>query len=178
MVTIILAIALLVTLAGLVVEVGITSWNIHMTKRHRREKFIAEWERDTGTKRAVNQQQELSDRLEFLDDYASKISWLLDFLYKRYDRFADLETEINDGLKDVTGDSPVGETDDRYNALKKAMKIIRVTVKVPERWDSLKESVVSQADQVMEELQEDEDPESEESASVKEEESSNLESAE
>jgi hypothetical protein len=177
MVTIILAIALLVTLTGLVVEVGITSWNIRRAKRYRREKFIAEWEQGTKAKQAVSQRHELVERLWSMDKYASKISWLLDFLSKRYDGFVDLETEINDGLKDVTGDTSVGETDDRYNALKKAMKIIRATVKAPERWDNLMKSTASQVEQVLDDLQEDEESESEESAS-EEEEPSNSEFAE
>jgi hypothetical protein len=87
MVTIILAIALLVTLVGLGVEIGIASWNIRRANRYQHRESAAEH----TTERVISERQDMAKRMESLDDYASKISWLLNFLYNRYDKFADLE---------------------------------------------------------------------------------------
>jgi hypothetical protein len=124
MITIILAIALLVSLAGLGVEIGIASWNIHRANKYQRRESTAE----RTSRQAVSERQGMEERLKFLDDYATKISWLLNFLYNRYDKFADLETEVQEGLKGVTGDTPIGEADDKYKDLKKALKLIHVNV--------------------------------------------------
>jgi hypothetical protein len=80
MVTIILAVALLVTLTGLGIEIGVASWNIRRASRYLRREAAAEH----TAARAVEARQDMAKRLEFLDDYASKISWLLNFLYNRY----------------------------------------------------------------------------------------------
>jgi nitrous oxide reductase len=152
-VLIILAIALLAAVAGLAVEIGIASWNIRRADRYRRRAAAAEH----TVEREVSQRQELAGRMESLDEYASKVSWLLNFLYKRYDKFADLEKEVNEGLKGITGDTPIGEARDRYNDLKKALKIVRAIVRVSERVGNLMESVASQAGQIMEDLQEEEE---------------------
>jgi hypothetical protein len=163
MVTFILAIAVLVSIAGLVVEIGVASWNIRRASRYRRREAAAEY----AVARAVEAQQDMAWRLEALDDYASKVSWLLNFLYNRYNKFADLEMEVQEGLKGVTGDTPIGEADDKYKDLKKALKIIRVTVKASERMKNLMDSVTGQLSQIMEdfrdETDEDKKPESPES---------------
>jgi hypothetical protein len=78
------------------------------------------------------------------------ISWLLNFLYKRYDFFADLEKEVNEGLKGVTGDTPIGEANAKYKDLKKALKFIRITVKASERMENLMNSVTAQLSQIAE----------------------------
>jgi nitrous oxide reductase len=139
MVTIILAIALLVAIVGQAVEIGIASWNIRRASRYRRREASAEH----TAEQAVIQRQEMAGRVESLDEYASKISWLLKFLYKRYDKFADLEKEVNEGLKDVDGDTPLKELDAKYSDVKKALKIVRVTVRATERMDDLMESIDS-----------------------------------
>jgi hypothetical protein len=159
MVTIILAIALLITIAVLAVEIGIVSWNICRTGRYLRKEAAAEH----TAERAVKQWLDATKRVKFLDEYASKISWLLHFLYNRYDKFVDLENEVNEGLKDEDGDTPLDELDLKYNDLKKALKIVRVTMKAIERMDNPLESIASQVEQIMEDLQvEDEESESEE----------------
>jgi peptidoglycan hydrolase CwlO-like protein len=155
MVTIILAIALLLALCGLGLEVGITSWSIRRASRYQRREAAAEH----TTERAVNERQDLAKRLESLDDYASKISWLLNFLYNRYDKFSDIETEVQGGLKEITGDTPLGEADARYKDLKKALKIIRVTVRASERMEDLMNSITSQLSQIMEDFRDEEDEE-------------------
>jgi hypothetical protein len=133
MVTIILAIALLVAIAGLAVEIGIASWNIRRAGRYLGRKTIAEF----ATEKAFEQQQEIAEKLTSLDEYASKISWLLCFLYGRYDKFIDLEKEVNEGLKNLDDTTPIEEVEQKYKDLKKALKIIRVTVKASERMDSI-----------------------------------------
>jgi hypothetical protein len=103
----------------------------------------------------------MAKRMEALDSYASNISWLLNFLYHRYDKFADLEAEVNEGLRGVTGDTPIGEADAKYKDLKKASKLIRVTVKASERMENLMNSIVSQLNQIREDFEDEEEkPES------------------
>ena len=166
MVTIILAIALLIAIAGLAVEIGIASWNIRRANRYQRREAAAEH----TAEREVIHRQELAKQVESLDEYASKVSWLLNFLYKRYDKFADLEKELNEGQPDTSGDTPIGEADDKHQDLKRAMKIIRVTVKASERMGNLMESITSQVGQIMEDFRdESEESDPEKSAEEKEE---------
>jgi hypothetical protein len=162
MVTIFLAISLLITLAGLAVEIGIASWNIRRAGRYLRRESAAEH----AAARAVEARHEMAKRLEFLDGYASKISWLLNFLYNRYGKFADLEREVQEGLKGVTGDTPIGEADAKYKELKKALKIIRVTVKAYEHMENLADSIVAQLNQIRDDFQEEEDEEKPSEAST------------
>jgi hypothetical protein len=150
----ILAIALLVSLAGLGVAIGIATWSIRRASRYWGRKLTA----DHTAERAVRKQEELAGQMESLDEYASKISWLLNFLYNRYDKFADLEKEVEEGLKDVSGATPVGESDAKYKDLKKALKIIKVTVRVSERMGNLMNSITAQLGQIAEDF-EDEDEE-------------------
>ncbi|MDR2245145.1 MAG: hypothetical protein LBE17_00505, partial [Treponema sp.] len=70
--------------------------------RYQRKESAAE----RTAEQAVNERKDMAKRLESLDDYASKISCLLNFLYNRYNKFADLETEVQEGFKGVTGDTP------------------------------------------------------------------------
>jgi nitrous oxide reductase len=155
MVTLILAVAFLVILLGLVVEIGIASWNIRRANRYQRRESAAE----RTTERAIGERQDMAKRMESLEAYASKVSWLLNFLYNRYDKFADLETEVREGLKDVSGDTPIIELDAKYKDLKKALKLIRVTVRASERMENLVNSITSQLSQIMEDFQEEEDEE-------------------
>jgi nitrous oxide reductase len=155
MVTIILATALLVALMGLGVEIGIASWNIRRASRYQRREFTAE----RTTERAINERQDMAKRMESLDAYASKISWLLNFLYNRYDKFADLETEVREGLNDISGDTPISELDARYKDLKKALKLIHITMRASERMENFVNSITSQLSQIMEDFRDEEDGE-------------------
>jgi CBS domain containing-hemolysin-like protein len=155
MVVLILAVALLVALVGLFVEIGVASWNIRRANRYQRKESAAE----RTAERAVNERQDMAKRLESLDNYASKISWLLNFLYNRYIKFADLETEVPEGLKGVTGDTLIGEADAKYKDLKKALKIIRVTVKASERMENLMDSLAAQLSQIMGDFRDEEENE-------------------
>jgi hypothetical protein len=176
MVTIILAVTLLIALTGLGIEIGVASWNIHRAKIYRCGERTAEY----TARLAVKKQQDMAKKLASLDEYTLKISWLLNFLYNRYDKFSDLEAEINEGLKGVTGDTPIGEAEVKYKDLKKALKIIRVTVKASERMENLMNSITSQLSQIMDDFREEEKkkPESEKSAEDTKEESPKFESAE
>jgi hypothetical protein len=157
MITIILAIALLTALTGLGIEIGVASWNIRRAGRYQRREAAAEH----TAERAVSQQQDLADRMKSLDEYASKISWLLNFLYKRYDKFSDLEKEVAGSLKDADGDTPIGELNTQYQDLKKAIKIIRVTVRASERMENLMESIASQVGEIIKDFRDEDDtPES------------------
>jgi hypothetical protein len=121
-------------------------------KRVRRRAYFG-----TGGKRG----KRVKERLESLDDYASKISWLLYFLYNRYDKFADLETEIQEGLSGVTGDTSIGEADAKYKDLKKALRLVRVTVKASERMEHLVSSINAQLSQIREDFQDEKEEEKE-----------------
>jgi hypothetical protein len=157
MVTFILAIAVLVALAGLGLEIGIASWNLRRANRYQRRESAAE----RTAERAVGERQDLANRQKSLDEYASKVSWLLNFLYNRYDKFADLEKEIEEGLKGVTGDTLVWEAKTKYEDLKKALKIIKVTVRASERMENLMNSISSQLSQIMEDFEDEDEPEPE-----------------
>jgi hypothetical protein len=162
MITIILAISLLVALMGMGIKIGVASWNIRRASRYRRGELAAKYTMNL----AVNEQQDMAKKLASLDEYASKISWLLNFLYNRYDKFADIEMEVQDGLIGVTPDTPIREADAKYKDLKKALKLIRVTVRVSERMENLMNSITSQLSQIMEDFREeyeDKKPESSES---------------
>jgi hypothetical protein len=148
-----LAFALLVALTGLGIEIGVASWNIRRASRYLRREAAAEH----TAAQAVEARQDMAKQLEFLDGYASKVSWLLNFLYNRYDKFADLEKEVQEGLKSVTGDTLIGEADAKYKELKKALKIIRVTVKALERMEDLANSINTQINQIMEDFRDEEE---------------------
>lgn len=162
MVTIILAAALLVALIGLGLEIGIASWNIRRSKRYRHRELAA----CHISELAVSGRQDMAARMKSLDDYAGKISWLLNFLYNRYDKFADLEKEVNEGLKGVTDGPAIGEADAKYTELKKALKIVKVTVRVSERMENLMNSISAQLIQIADDFR-DEDEESESGSSGK-----------
>jgi hypothetical protein len=155
MVTIILGVALLIALTGLGIEIGVASWSIHRVNRYKGRELGA----DYTAARAVVRQQSLEKQLKSLDEYASKISWLLNFLYNRYGKFADIEMEVQDGLIGVTPDTPIGEADAKYKDLKKALKLIRVTVRASERMENLMNSITSQLSQIMEDFRDEEDEE-------------------
>jgi hypothetical protein len=109
------------------VEIGIASWSIRRANRY--------WSRESAAKRTSEQiageQQSMTMRIHFLNNHVSEISWLLNFLYNRYNKFVDLETEIRDGLDGVTGDTSTGEADDKYKDLNKAWAIIGIMYKHP-----------------------------------------------
>jgi hypothetical protein len=125
MVTIILAVALLIALTGLGVEIGITSWNIRRANRYQCRKPSTEY----ITEQAIDARCGIARRVEFLDDYVSKISWVLNLLYNRYNKFDDIEKEIENGLVGVTLDTPIGEADDGYRDLEEALQLIKGTIK-------------------------------------------------
>jgi hypothetical protein len=158
MVTIILAFALLIALVGLGIEIGVASWNIRRANRYQRRESAAEH----TTERAISKRQELSEQIQSLDEYASKISWLLNFLYKRYDKFSDLEKEVIEGLKNTSDDTSIRDAESNYNDLKRALKIIRITVRASDRMENLMASIASQVGQIMKDFAEDEEEKKEE----------------
>ena len=114
MVTVILSVSLLLVSIGLAVEIGVASWNLRRAGRAMR-----------NAERAEEDTRGLSEQVTALYRYAAKIARFLRVLYKRYSFFSDIEKELNEGLN-VTDDTPIGEAEDRYNDLKKAMKIINL----------------------------------------------------
>jgi hypothetical protein len=79
------------------------------------------------------------------------------FVYNRYDKFAGLEAEARESLKGVADGTPIGEVDDRRNGLRKALKIVRATVKTSERMENMANSVADQTSQIMEDFREEEE---------------------
>ena len=144
MATIISAIALLVALIGLGLTIRIASRNIRRANRYQRREEAAK----RALERAVRKRHDMAERMKLLDYYAGKISWLLNFLYNRYDKFADLEKEINEGLKDITGDATIGEAEAKYKELKEALKIVKITARVSERMENLMSSISAQLSQI------------------------------
>jgi hypothetical protein len=136
MVTIFLVTALLIAVMGLGVEIGVASWSIRRAEKYRQKADDEEQAKALAARR----RRSMEDRLKSLDEYASRITWLLDFLYNRYDKFSDMETEVEGGLKEVTESTSIGEADDRYKDLKKALKLIQATVKAFERIENLETS--------------------------------------
>jgi hypothetical protein len=118
MLTIILAAALLAALAGLCFEIGIASWTIREMKRYTR-KALAD-------KREAERTAE--ERMLSVSNFANRVLRAIDFLYVRYNKFADLENELSEGLKEADGDTDIGEADSRYRNLEGVMKIIRLAV--------------------------------------------------
>jgi hypothetical protein len=111
-------IAVLIGIAGLAVEIAVASRNIFRAQKYLRQE-----------RAAMRTAERLSRRLECSDEYASKLLWLLRFLYERYDGFADLEKELDEGSQ--AGIS-IGEADDYYKSVKAALHILDTAVKVSE----------------------------------------------
>jgi hypothetical protein len=116
------SVALLISLVALGIEIGIMSRSIRRANRYKRRRLAAERDRE----RMTDDYRDISKQLDFLDEYASESLWLLNFLYERYNKFADLETELQEGLANVPDDTPIGDAGNRYGKLKKASKLIRV----------------------------------------------------
>jgi hypothetical protein len=146
--TVILATALMIALFGLGFEIGIASWSIRRANRYRLKKSSVE----RISEQAINERRRVEERMNFLDNYASDISWLLKFLYNRYNKFVDLETEFQEGLKNVGEDTSVEEAKKRYDELKRALKLILITVKVAERKKELVDSIIDQIRQAREDI--------------------------
>jgi len=148
MVTIILAIALLIALLGLGLEIGIASWSIRRAHQYRNRESAAL----RTSEQAISERENIEERMKSLDNYAAKLSWLLNFLYNRYDKFTDLEKEVNEGLKEVSGDTPIGEADDKYTDLKKALNLIKITIRAPEQMENLMDTISTQLGRIAEDL--------------------------
>lgn len=148
MVTNILFIALLVLVAALTVEVGIASWNIRRANWYRREKSIAEAKADLRDK----QVKHITDKFHAMNKYASNISWLLKFLYHRYDKFADIDKELEEGVKDSTGKTPIVEMDKKYQDMKRAVKIAKITIRASDNIEGYVNTIAAQIQSIIEEL--------------------------
>lgn len=147
MAIIILSVVILFLMACLAVEIGIASWNIRRAKRYYSQKNQAE-NRVESMKEEVEEANSLKNSL---DRYATDISWLLKFLYGRYDKFVDIEKEILEGLKD--NDAPVSESNQKYLDLRRALKIIKVTASASEKVDALMGSIADQIKSIIEDLE-------------------------
>ena len=153
---IILLITLLILVAGLAVEIGITSWSIRRASRYQRQKDAAE-DQVTSMKERV---EHTSEKFRSLDKYATDISWLLSFLYNRYDKFSDIDKEIEEGV-DKTGETSIPEEDNkRLQNLKRAIKIVKVTVRASEKIDGFLNSIATQITSIIRDLEADDEEKS------------------
>ena len=148
MVTSILTIALLILVTALAVEVGIASWSIRRANRYRQKKSIAEENTDSMTK----QVETLTRKFRALDKYAASISWLLKFLYHRYDKFSDIDKEIEEGVKDSTGQTPIVEMNEKYHDMKRAIKIAKITVRASDNIEGYMNTIATQIQSIIQEL--------------------------
>jgi len=130
MVTVITMIALFFVAVALAVEVCITSWSIRRASRYRGQ-------RDSFAERAENAVENFNS----LNKYATDISWLLRFIYKHYDQLSDLEKKLDNDLSD----------EDRKE-FKRAIKLVKVTVRASERIEESMGMIASQIQAIEEEL--------------------------
>jgi len=151
MVTILL-IALLILVAGLAVEIGIASWNIRRAGRYQRQRDAAESQVASMKDRV----EHTSEKFRSLDKYATDISWLLRFLYNRYDKFADIDKEIEEGVNE-TAETPISEANKRFQDMKRAIKIVKVTVRASEKIEGFMGSIATQITSIIRDLEEADD---------------------
>lgn len=153
MVTIILLIALLILTAGLAVEIGIASWNIHRAGRYMRQKEAAEGQAVLMKDRV----DQLTERFRLLDKYATNISWLLKFIYNRYDKFVDIDKELEEGAKE----EPAEEFDKKFQDLKRAIKLIKTSIRAHDKIEEFMGSIATQISSIISDLEDaDEEEES------------------
>jgi hypothetical protein len=153
MVMIILSLAaLLISLTSLGIEIGITSWSIHRANRYKRRWLAARRELE----RMTDDYECASKQLDFLNEYASENLWLLNFLYDRYNKFADLEKELREGEADSSGDG-----DGRYGEMKRALRLIRAAARSLKRMrtEGTVSSLVLQLDMLKHEFRTDDEEE-------------------
>jgi len=163
MLVIIFVVAFFVLIGSLAVEIGIASWNIHRANRYRQRKERAE----TFAEVKKEEVERITDKFRTLDKYATDISWLLSFLYGRYNNFSDISEELEKGVPKQTddGSAPVSEVDRKYQDLKQAEKIIKRTVGVYNKIEGMMTSVASLLSSIAQDLEEEEDEEDEEDGS-------------
>jgi hypothetical protein len=153
----VLIITLCILVAGCVVEIGITSWNIRRAKRYQCRKNAADQQKE-----AMKEQMEaITTKFRSLDKYATDISWLLRFLYNRYGQFADIDKEIEEGVQVKTDNTPIVELDEKFQDLKRAVKIIRTTVRAYEKIEGFMGSIASQLNSIIEDLEVDDEEDEE-----------------
>jgi len=150
MVTILLLIVLPLLVAALTVEVGITSWNIRRANRYQRQRDAAK-DRADSTKEQV---EHITEKFRSLDRYATDVSWLLNFLYNRYDKFKDIDEELNKGVKDLTGETCLEEADKKFQDMKRALKILKVTARASDRLSECMNTIAAQLGLIVREMQE------------------------
>jgi len=148
MVIVILGVALLIAIAALAVEIGITSWNIRQANRYQRELITTKDQAESMRKQAEHN----FDAFHSLDKYATDISWLVKFLYNRYDKFADIDKEIEEGIKSLSEEAPLEEASKRYADVKQAMKLVKVSVRASERTEEFSDSIASHIYSIMYEM--------------------------
>ena len=147
MVTIILMTALLILIAALAVEIGIASWNIRRAGRYQRQLVFK-----------TDQEISLTGKFRVLDKYATDISWLLKFLYARYNNFSDIGKEIEAGIP-ANETTPILELNKNFNDLKRANKIIKTTVSAAEKFEKFQGSIASQITSILQDFEDDEEGE-------------------
>jgi len=175
MVVMVMLVIFIIVVVALGVEVCITSWSISRASSYKRQKLIAE-EQSNSLKQQV---ESITNKFRCLDEYATKISWLLAFLNNRYGKFADIDTELEKGIQPDDGSTAVSEMNQKYQDLKRAVKILKTTIRVYDKIDGIMTSIASQVSSIAEDLNNDEDEKVSEEAkgSGKEEVSSEMDSS-
>jgi len=131
---------------GLVIEIGIASWNIRRAKRYLLQKESAK-----------AQYEHIVQKYRAMDRYASDISWLLRFLYGRYAKFTDITAELEKGVSVQSDGVAVSEVDANYQDLKRADKILKVTIRAYDKIDGVMMSIASQISSILDDLSDDEE---------------------
>ena len=156
----ILAVAIL--LGGLIAQICIASWNIRRAGRYRTKWNCAEDRASVMEKRV----EQITEKFRAMDKYATDISWLLNFLYNRYEKFADIDKELEEGIKDVPDGTSVAEVDKKVQDMKRALKLIKVTVRASNKINEFMSTIATQIGSIIQELEvinsDDEDKDNEE----------------
>ena len=127
--------------AGLAVQIGVASWNIRRADRYRKQKDAAEKQAASSKELADH----IAEKFHGLDKYATNISWLLKFLFDRYNKFTDIE-------KELTEDKPDGVEDNYKKDLERAVKLIKITVRASDKVEGLITSVAAQIHGIMRDM--------------------------
>lgn len=154
MINVVLLIVMLIALVSLALEIGIASWNIHRAKRYQRKEEAAQQALDAE----ISAHKADTVKLQSLERYAADISWLLNFLYTEYDNFSAIEKSLEEIWQQRTSDMPVKDieaAEKRLEDLKKATRLIKITVKAAHKINGLTDFLFSLLDEILDEDEED-----------------------
>ena len=148
MITIEVLMALLIFLmVALTTQIGIASWNIHRANRYRRDKELA----NVLLKSKEKQVDCIIEKYRAMDKYATNITWLLNFLYDRYNKFEDIDKELEKTCENLTEETSVEESKKVQN-MKRALRLIKTTARVADNIYSYMNTISAQINLIMNEL--------------------------